>query len=278
MMTTIADLLRLHTNPAPSILFVGEGDFSFSHNLVATLHASNQALSPHTHPTAYDSSKACLKKYGSAATAIQALRSLSCSPSFGVDATSLESTAPRARPSEGYDRVVWMFPHSGEQRVHVNRHLLAAFFKSVGSVLAGGGYVYVTLTDGRPYSDWRLEEAAEASDFKLRRCTSWSSSSLPGYRHVTTLGGSAYGGASGTMETMGLLLSKGELLSDERSESPEYSQRSGVKRGAVRARLDRCWRAKEELFMQHRRSTPRRPLLAEKALYSQRFNARDTSP
>ena len=209
-MASIIDLLRLTTTPPPSILFLGEGDFSFSSTLLGSLRASGHPLSPHTHPTAYDSSKVCHKKYATSASSISALRSLSCPPFFGVDATSLPRTAPSNRPSEGYDRVVWMFPHSGEQRVHVNRHMLRGFFGCVGSLLSRRGHVYVALTAGRPYSDWRLREAAEAADFKMRRCTTWSSSALSGYTHVTTLGGGAYAGEYGTMETKGMLSSKGE--------------------------------------------------------------------
>jgi hypothetical protein len=44
----------------------------------------------------------------------------------GVDGTSLVSTAARAP----FDRIIFNFPHTGLQRVHDNRALLAGFFES----------------------------------------------------------------------------------------------------------------------------------------------------
>ena len=235
---SISSLLRLTTIPPPSILFLGEGDFSFSSSLLSSLQSTGTTLSPYVHPTAFDSRQVCLKKYGTSAS-LSTLESLGCPPWFQVDATDLKTTIPGSRPGGGYDRVIWMFPHSGEQRVHVNRHLIVNFFRSVGPVLSQNGFIYVTLTDGRPYSDWRLEEAAEASDFKLRRMTSWSSSSLPGYCHVTTLAGSAFGGTHATMETKGILGSKIYAFSRWNPNEKGYDERTAAAAGKkpVQAKL-----------------------------------------
>ena len=46
----------------------------------------------------------------------------------GVDATCL----PMVLPLAAYQRIIFNFPHSGSQRVHINRKLMQDFFTSCG--------------------------------------------------------------------------------------------------------------------------------------------------
>jgi hypothetical protein len=204
----------------PSILLVGEGDFTFAASLHATFDQSTSSTSAAFHPTSYDKDKgSVIVKYPKTAPlAIERLQESGVKVSFGVDATNLNSTLSKANKSSSpitYDRIIWMFPHSGEQRVHINRTLLYNFFGSLKDsalLTPQRGIVYVTLTDGRPYSDWRLVESAEEQGFSKvsERKTSGLGAGGGGknevvFKHVTTLGGKAYDGAHGTMETRGEL-------------------------------------------------------------------------
>jgi hypothetical protein len=60
-------------------------------------------------------------------------------------------------PREGYDRIIFNFPHSGAQRVHVNRELLRAFFSAAVACLnVSLGEIHVALKDRPPYTNWSL--------------------------------------------------------------------------------------------------------------------------
>lgn len=103
-----------------------------------------------------------------------------------------------------FQRIVFNFPHSGEQRVHVNRELLQNFFKSCRPHLAhplsvknvdtgvvtvqpgSGGRVLVVLKKGAPYDGWLVEEQAAASLFDLEQKVKFDPALFPGYAHVTT--------------------------------------------------------------------------------------------
>ena len=168
----------------PSILLIGEGDLSFSAELCDVLFKGNDSKDKDfkdqgpIHITSYDKShKDLLTKYPkSYQSSISKLNkhiinaNKNISIYHNVDATKLTSTSPIDRPLTGYNKVIFMFPHSGQQRVHVNRGLLSDFFDSVRSVLnVEKGVVYVTLTNGRPYVDWKIVECAEEHGFvKIR--------------------------------------------------------------------------------------------------------------
>ncbi|GMH66365.1 hypothetical protein TrLO_g3253 [Triparma laevis f. longispina] len=213
MPPSIASILHLHPPPSSpqSILFLGEGDFSFSSSLLSSipsLFSSTKGSSTPQHtiiPTAYDSKQVVLKKYPKSQNSLSTLLSLDLIPLFSINALSLSSPPLSRLLPPKFTKIIWMFPHSGHQRVHVNRHMLFDFFNGLEETLQEGGEVYVTLTDGRPYSDWKLLESAHSNGFKLKSQTSWESSRLPGYAHVTTLASNAYKGVNGTMESKGVL-------------------------------------------------------------------------
>ena len=93
-----------------------------------------------------------------------------------------------------FDRVIFNFPHSGEQRVHSNRALLRAFFASAAGVVAPagrGGEVHVTLNAHGHYKSWGVEGCARdaGAGLHLLRVAPFDAAAFPGYRHVTTLKG-----------------------------------------------------------------------------------------
>jgi len=102
------------------LLVVGDGDFSFAKGLVKHLGGDGDGLVL----TSYDSLKAVAYKYNTAKGNIDACQKAGAEVMHGVDATKLK----QAFPSRKFDRIIFNFPHSGEQRVHVNRALLHDFF------------------------------------------------------------------------------------------------------------------------------------------------------
>jgi hypothetical protein len=102
------------------LLVVGDGDFSFAKGLVKHLGGDGDGLVL----TSYDSLKAVAYKYNNAKGNIDACQKAGAEVMHGVDATKLKQTFP----SRKFDRIIFNFPHSGEQRVHVNRALLHDFF------------------------------------------------------------------------------------------------------------------------------------------------------
>ncbi|CAM9923352.1 unnamed protein product, partial [Hapterophycus canaliculatus] len=88
-----------------------------------------------------------------------------------------------------FDRVVFNFPHTGKQRIHLNRNLIRDFFASTKGLVkcaAAGGEVHVTLKDKPPYSGWNVKGMAKESGLVMVRCLAFDPSVFPGYRHSTT--------------------------------------------------------------------------------------------
>ena len=114
----------------------------------------------------------------------------------GVDATDIAANlcahAPQLikelyQPCRAFDRVIWNFPHTGEQRVHLNRNLIRDFLGKVPGILADGGHLYITLNWKPPYSLWNLN-AMLPKELQARGYLKFSPDMWPGYEHKTTLG------------------------------------------------------------------------------------------
>jgi hypothetical protein len=86
----------------------------------------------------------------------------------------------------GFDRVVFNFPHSGQQRVHVNRAMMRGFFTAAPSVLSPTGQVHVTIKMAPPYSLWNIEGIAETAGFDLIATKDFDQKLFVGYKHKTT--------------------------------------------------------------------------------------------
>ena len=127
-----------------SILVVGDGDLSFGRGL-----AQHRSTGAALLVTSYDSRRAVLRKYGKKArgpwhtshasasgadpprsaqaqACIDACVAAGCEVQHEVDATALDVAFPERR----FQTVVFNFPHSGQQRAHVNQALLRGFFRA----------------------------------------------------------------------------------------------------------------------------------------------------
>ena len=201
-------------NMEEKILVVGDGDFSFSAGLVSHRKGRGRGLTL----TSYDSAQEVLKKYPKTAKSnISKAAAAGAVILHGVDATNLSKTfANKLAGEEGtFDRIIFNFPHSGSQRVHLNRELLYNFFQSASKHLKHRGQVHVTLKMRPPYSEWQVEGQAKRAGLatgdlsllplyycfttsllllKKQKVDSVSSVKVlhfnqklfPGYRHVTT--------------------------------------------------------------------------------------------
>jgi len=164
-------------------LVVGDGDFSFSRGLVRHRGGGAGLLA-----TAFDSEKTVATKYKKFDECKRNIEASGAQLQFSVDATKLE----KSLSDEGrWDRIVFNFPHSGKQRVHVNRVLLHDFFESATKQLNPGGEIHVTLKDKPPYSGWNIEQQAAPHGLVVREKLPFHSKEFPGYRHCTTLANDA---------------------------------------------------------------------------------------
>ena len=136
-----------------------------------------------------------------------------------IDATKLnQQLGPDSNSRPHFDVVVFNFPHSGQQRVHINRNLMYDFFQSVKTLFlaqeeshqpssskpnpkskASNGkqkkkplvrQVHVTIKYQRPYIHWDIQESAKEAGFTMNAAKKfdmalWNSL---GYKHQTTVG------------------------------------------------------------------------------------------
>lgn len=170
-------------------------DFSFSQGL-----ASHRGTGAGVVATSFDSESRVKSKYPNAAECIAAVRRAGGLVLHSVDATKLH-LLPRSAPAgEGkqqqktkkkavpafFQYIVFNFPHSGQQRVHINRALLLDFFESARARLLARGEAHVTLKTRPPYSNWLVEDQAKAAGFVLKERRKFDARLFPGYRHRTT--------------------------------------------------------------------------------------------
>ncbi|KAG5180879.1 hypothetical protein JKP88DRAFT_323304, partial [Tribonema minus] len=159
-----------------TILVCGDGDFSFTRGLLKHRRSGAGVVA-----TSLDSHDVVLSKYPDALEWLDRLADAKVL--HGVDATRLEQAV---RPQQLFDRVVFNFPHTGEQRVHLNRNLLRNFFRSARGYVKcapDGGEVHVTLKEGPPYNGWEIKEAAAAAGMLPIRTLAFDPNQFPGYRH-----------------------------------------------------------------------------------------------
>ena len=162
-----------------STLVVGDGDFSFSLGLCAHRGGGEDLLI-----TSYDSAEELRSKYPHVGEVLHALRKYKgVRKQHGVDATRLQASLPG---DARYDRIVFLFPHSGQQRVHVNRALLRDFLYNAKSFLEYGGQIHLTLKTRPPYNNWQVEKQAELAGLTLAGERPFDPKLFPGYQHQTT--------------------------------------------------------------------------------------------
>ena len=165
-----------------SILILGDGDFSFSEGL--GVHCGESWS--HICATSLDSRRTVIQKYGQEAKRrLEMLESRGARLRFGIDATDIRRTLGNA--ADRFDRVIFNFPHSGKQRVHVNRELIRKFFVSCRQVVKPlRGEVHLTLKDAMPYNSWGSKASASESGFCSIGDFPFIPRQFPGYHHRTT--------------------------------------------------------------------------------------------
>nr|CCA15733.1 conserved hypothetical protein [Albugo laibachii Nc14] len=171
-----------HYTKGSSILIVGDGDFSFSKALLSICECGQRLIA-----TSFDDEKAVFEKYANAKSCIQYIKTHGAYVLHRVDATQLDQTLWRVNGlTKLFDYVIFNFPHTGQQRVHLNRNLLRDFFQSARTILTPLGEVHITLKNRPPYSNWQIEKFARDSHYLLKARQKFDSRLYPGYQHRTT--------------------------------------------------------------------------------------------
>lgn len=171
-----------------TVLVLGDGDFSFSRGLVKHRSTGQGVIA-----TSFDSESQVRRKYPNAQECIAAVRSAHGLVLHDVDATKLFELPQKVKTGTGlktipdfFQYIVFNFPHSGQQRVHINRALLLNFFESARDRLTVRGEAHVTLKTRPPYSNWFIEDQAKIAGFVMKERRQFDIKLFPGYRHRTT--------------------------------------------------------------------------------------------
>ncbi|KAJ3020691.1 hypothetical protein HKX48_000355 [Thoreauomyces humboldtii] len=171
-----------------SILFVGEGNFSFAHAVAEKLHGACTIVA-----TSFDDHETLNAKYPDAQEHIDAIRELGGTMHYGVDATNL--TKWKAGKKSTFSKIVFNFPHVGagikdqDRNIFANQQLLAGFFQSALSKLAIGGEILVTLKTGEPYDSWDMKTQAKSTNqLTCTRSFEFVPALYPEYAHRRTIG------------------------------------------------------------------------------------------
>ncbi|KAG7382316.1 E3 ubiquitin-protein ligase bre1 [Phytophthora pseudosyringae] len=174
--------------PEDAVLVLGDGDFSFSRGLVKHRGTGRGVVA-----TSFDSESQVHSKYPNAQECVAAVRSAHGLVLHDVDATKLLELPQQVKTGTGlktapdfFQYIVFNFPHSGQQRVHINRALLLNFFESARDRLTVHGEAHVTLKTRPPYSNWFIEDQAKAAGFVMKERRKLDIKLFPGYRHRTT--------------------------------------------------------------------------------------------
>ncbi|KAJ3104685.1 hypothetical protein HDU97_008961 [Phlyctochytrium planicorne] len=173
-----------------SVLFVGEGNFSFS-------RAICEAIGPQTViSTCYDSEEVVSEKYTESADNISAILELDGSVLYGIDATNL--TKHRPLKAKKFSKIVFNFPHCGkgpqncikdqDRNIRSNQELCSGFLQSSQALLAPGGEILLTLRSGEPYDSWDVKRLAKTVGLATKTTTVFHPDDFPGYAHRRTIG------------------------------------------------------------------------------------------
>lgn len=162
------------------VLFVGEGNFSFSASLAqrSGIFAKNIIASVPTARTALSDT---------ARHNVSTIERNGGRTAYNVDATKLHRRFVNAR----FATIVFQFPNAGRRTPLFGRNpnhiLLRNFLKSSRFVLASNGHVVVSIVDS-PHcrAAFNPFEAAGLTGFRKPQIFSFSPSAHPGYSHENT--------------------------------------------------------------------------------------------
>ena len=148
------DLLKL-LGEEKRILFLGEGNFSFSTSVVKKLSSSIESPLVNIWVTCFesDTTKTQLNENNTQACQLkkdnkQFLESVGCHVLEGVDAENLTSESRLAGLT--FSKIIFMFPHvGGKMKINRNRRLLLNVLTSCRSLLEDDGDIVITLCRGQ---------------------------------------------------------------------------------------------------------------------------------
>eukprot|EP00088_Acartia_fossae_P044688 TRINITY_DN4759_c0_g1_i1.p1 TRINITY_DN4759_c0_g1~~TRINITY_DN4759_c0_g1_i1.p1 ORF type:complete len:341 (-),score=10.65 TRINITY_DN4759_c0_g1_i1:110-1132(-) len=180
------------------ILFLGEGNFSFSQNFVQKCYYEDLEVGNNL-TTDVQIFATCLQEEKVDATEVRS-RNISYLQEHGVkvlhcvDATKIHEN-PFLR-GQAFTKVVFMFPHvGGKMKIHLNRELLQGIFESSQHVLDTEGILIITLCAGQggtPYETkirrnddtWKILEISQDCGFCLVDIGHFPAKQFPEYSQV----------------------------------------------------------------------------------------------
>ncbi|PWA95232.1 hypothetical protein CTI12_AA023060 [Artemisia annua] len=174
-------MAHLDYSPDSKMLFVGEGNFSYSMSICITLGSgANMTV------TSYDTTKDLREKYPDALANIRLLTDSGATVLHGVDARKM-SEHPSLR-GRTYDFIIYNFPHAGfigdestPAVINKHRELVRGFFLNAVSMLSPEGQCHVTHKRKPPFNQWHIPKLASECGLGLTDCADFSIEDYPGY-------------------------------------------------------------------------------------------------
>ncbi|XP_020221266.1 uncharacterized protein At4g26485 isoform X1 [Cajanus cajan] len=170
-----------HYSSRQRILFVGEGDFSFSLSLAKAFGSAHNLVA-----TSLDSYDNIGKKYSNGLNNVMELEERGCLVLHGVDAK--EMSQHFFLKTQRFDRIVYNFPHVGflypensHCQIQLNKRLLKGFLANAKALVKKGGEIHVTHKEGDPYNKWDLVKKAEKIGLALQQVVPFFKDNYPGY-------------------------------------------------------------------------------------------------
>lgn len=184
---TIHDLKDCKT-----VLILGEGDLSFTHAMLTQRHrAYPREPFELVLASTYDSRDTVKQKYPT--NFLEKVKQYkNVIVKHNVDATMLSQCIFPHVPVEKhkkFDAIIFNFPHTGEQRTHLNRNLLRDAFASAAFYLKTHqpSHFYLTMKNFAPYIHWNHVESATKAGLVCIYKKKFMENMWPTYVHQTTL-------------------------------------------------------------------------------------------
>ena len=160
------DIFLEPNKPKSKILFVGEGNFSFSRCLVENSENINENITVTCFEAESDQNESTKEN-------INVLKNHGIQVMFGIDATKLNEIKVI------WDKIIFMFPHiGGKMKIQKNRDLLKNFALCTQKVLENDGKVIVTLCDGQGGTPYDNIKRLEADSWQILKMMSYGSFGL----------------------------------------------------------------------------------------------------
>ena len=142
-----------------SVLFLGEGNFSFSLDLIKTWHKSDKDK---IYATCFETDFVSELARQNA----HELEDIGVKVMKNVDATQLHQDFKDVQ----FDQIIFMFPHiGGKMKIQKNRQLIKDFSLNLNAFLAPGGRVVVTLAGGQGGTPFDLVQRREPDTWQVNK-------------------------------------------------------------------------------------------------------------